>query len=154
VFRRRKNGLLRRAMELSVMANCDVAVLVFHGTTGAAPCAAARAVAARCSAFGWMVCCGPEVLPLAWTVARAPVSCKLPHMSPFYSVVRPCQNQCSHAGLDAVLAGALTQYSSSPIGGMLQRFARACGRPHETYTNEDVRHFKLVCCKFLRRLQS
>jgi hypothetical protein len=36
-------------------------------------------------------------------------------------------------------AGALTQYSSSPIGGMLQRFARACGKPHETYTNEDVR---------------
>jgi hypothetical protein len=41
VFRRRKNGLLRRAMELSVMADCDVAVLVFHGTTGAAPRAAA-----------------------------------------------------------------------------------------------------------------
>lgn len=34
VFRRRKNGLLRRAMELSIMADCDVAVLVFHGTTG------------------------------------------------------------------------------------------------------------------------
>ena len=34
VFRRRKNGLLRRAMELSVLSDCDVAVLVFHGTTG------------------------------------------------------------------------------------------------------------------------
>jgi hypothetical protein len=32
VFRRRKNGLLRRAMELSVMADCEVAVLVFHGS--------------------------------------------------------------------------------------------------------------------------
>jgi hypothetical protein len=35
---------------------------------------------------------------------------------------------------------------------MLQRFARACGRPHETYTNEDVRHLKLVCRKFVDAL--
>lgn len=35
-------------------------------------------------------------------------------------------------------AGKLTQYSSAPMGGLLQRFAHACRRPHETYTNEDV----------------
>lgn len=41
VFRRRKNGLLRRAMELSVLADCDVALLIFHGNTGEPPAAAA-----------------------------------------------------------------------------------------------------------------
>ncbi|PRW45392.1 hypothetical protein C2E21_5816 [Chlorella sorokiniana] len=54
-------------MELSVLADCDVALLIFHGTSG-----------------------------------------------------------------------KLTQYSSAPMGGLLQRFAHACGRPHETYTNEDL----------------
>ncbi|KAI7838489.1 hypothetical protein COHA_007751 [Chlorella ohadii] len=54
-------------MELSVLADCDVALLIFHGNTG-----------------------------------------------------------------------KLTQYSSAPMGGLLQRFAHACGRPHETYTNEDL----------------
>ena len=34
VFRRRKNGLLRRAMELSVLTDSDVVVLIFNGTTG------------------------------------------------------------------------------------------------------------------------
>lgn len=35
-------------------------------------------------------------------------------------------------------AGALAQYSSAPMGGLLQRYAAACTRPHETYSNEDV----------------
>ena len=67
LFAKRKAGLMRRAMELSVLTDCEVAVVVFSGATG-----------------------------------------------------------------------RLSQYSSSPMGPLLVRYAEACREPHETLTTEQL----------------
>ena len=66
-FHRRKNGLMRRAMELSVLCGCDIAMFLF----------------------------GPD--------------------------------------------DKLSQYTSSEMEGLLDRYSRTCQQPHETRNNQDVR---------------
>lgn len=66
-FQRRKNGLMRRAMELSVLCGCDIAMFLF----------------------------APD--------------------------------------------DRLSQYTSSEMEGLLDRYSRTCQHPHETRSNQDVR---------------
>lgn len=65
-FQRRKNGLMRRAMELSVLCGCDIAMFLF----------------------------APDE--------------------------------------------RLSQYTSSEMEGMLDRYSRTCQQPHESRSNQDV----------------
>ena len=65
-FHRRKNGLMRRAMELSVLCGCDIAMFLF----------------------------APD--------------------------------------------DKLSQYTSSEMEGLLDRYSRTCQQPHETRNNQDV----------------
>lgn len=104
------------------MADCEVALLVFHGATGG------RLILLKWvgRAVGGALLAAPARLRLGaehaspQRLACLPTPCPLAPRAPHPS------------------AGALTQYSSAPMGGLLQRFAAACTRPHETYTNEDV----------------
>jgi hypothetical protein len=65
-FQRRKNGLMRRAMELSVLCGCDIAMFLF----------------------------APDE--------------------------------------------RLSQYTSSEMEGLLDRYSRTCQQPHESRSNQDV----------------
>ncbi len=65
-FQRRKNGLMRRAMEISVLCGCDIAMFLF----------------------------APDE--------------------------------------------RLSQYTSSEMEGLLDRYSRTCQQPHESRSNQDV----------------